>query len=874
MLSAPDDTKGIGDTEYSWSADKIKKELDKKSNGFAPAVDNVFFEDIKVLENCASDMGIGLEIKIEPAQAGSGDPAPDNVRAISGFTGVDITRTGKQYEKTILNGYIDTSGGYKTSTAGSKSVCTYVYAGSIAIKKDTSSVFRIGLYASRPTGNMDCISFVNVDATETSYTINVLSDCYLVVFAVNSSSASDVANSDAIIGSIVIAEKEIRTYSITWPSAGTVYGGTLTINEDGSGTLVVDRVMFAFDGSEDESWYRTTGTYNYFAIDLINAIYKNYNEKDAISNIFTQQVINNTSDNIGACVVSHQTLRVRYEADNTLTTSDLKTWLAENNLSVVIPLQNANAISYTLSPQQITSLLGTNVIWNSVGAFAVSYYLDPKAYIDDTAAIAGSFEKTDSTEEAVKEFSDGADDLPMSVQVGIEPVQNLHGYNSPWPGGTGKNLFGNGNQTISSAKYASCDLVKTLPVGDYVISAVVVSDDTDATTCRVAFYDSNGEIIGTAIQLDRDIRSSATFTLTEECVQIYFYTSDNASHGAGDSATYTDIQIETGSTESAYEPYANICPITGFDAVQITRTNINSYTTENSVDGKYIAADGTISTNADFLYTDLIPVVGNKVYAKSTNPGSTARYTRVHGYNANGTWLMQIDATQVQVNATADYSFTIPQEVAYIRISIAKSLTDVVFKMGTIYPVALPTTAYGGTLTVNKDGTGKLVADRMYKTFNGTETWTRTSGGTDNEYCATILNDVNCDSAEDSISNIYEYADVKSSTTVMGFKPVNDSANLTIRVRPVNASSHTVETFTSLLNTTNLQIVFYLASPVVIGFTAQQIRSLFGDNALWADSGNILSVSYYANQSADYIPITDIATEAETQAMIDDYYGT
>jgi hypothetical protein len=37
----------------------------------------------------------GLTVGIEPVQAGSGDPSPDNVRPISGWTGVNVWRTGK-----------------------------------------------------------------------------------------------------------------------------------------------------------------------------------------------------------------------------------------------------------------------------------------------------------------------------------------------------------------------------------------------------------------------------------------------------------------------------------------------------------------------------------------------------------------------------------------------------------------------------------------------------------------------------------------------------------------------------------------------------------------------------------------------------------
>ena len=54
-----------------------------------------------------------------------------------------------------------------------------------------------------------------------------------------------------------------------------------------------------------------------------------------------------------------------------------------------------------------------------------------KTYVDDTAGTAGSIAKSDSIEEAIKNFADGADNVPMKLQVAVEPVQNLHGYDNP-----------------------------------------------------------------------------------------------------------------------------------------------------------------------------------------------------------------------------------------------------------------------------------------------------------------------------------------------------------------------------------------------------------------------------------------------------------
>ena len=94
-----DDTAGSGATGKTWSADKIAAEtsalLTEITNGNAPIVkdksdgSNAFFRDGS--DNRPID---NLKIRINPVQTGSGDPAPNNVRAISGSTSMTIYHSG------------------------------------------------------------------------------------------------------------------------------------------------------------------------------------------------------------------------------------------------------------------------------------------------------------------------------------------------------------------------------------------------------------------------------------------------------------------------------------------------------------------------------------------------------------------------------------------------------------------------------------------------------------------------------------------------------------------------------------------------------------------------------------------------------------
>ena len=72
--------------------DKLEEEI----NGKAPAVFSTTSGSIASFDNGADDLPMkSAVVNIEPIQEGSGDPSPENVRPISGRTGLSVTRTGK-----------------------------------------------------------------------------------------------------------------------------------------------------------------------------------------------------------------------------------------------------------------------------------------------------------------------------------------------------------------------------------------------------------------------------------------------------------------------------------------------------------------------------------------------------------------------------------------------------------------------------------------------------------------------------------------------------------------------------------------------------------------------------------------------------------
>ena len=329
-----------------------------------------------------------LVVEIKPIQSGSGIPSPTNVRPISGWTGVNVTRTGKiksGSDLTVLDGYISTVGYYQTSSSGSKSVTAFVKAGRTKISKIASSTFRIGLFSAIPKNSTQSISSVDVTATETEYTVSVPNDCYLVVFVVNSASSSDISHSSQIIESVKIYENA-DVYPISLPT--TAYGGTLTVNKDGTGTLVVDmayadltgKMFYTTTQTETEGRFRFATTDNQIPdslgrnADIICSHYKGIVESEIDT---TSPWVFCASDS--ALII--QTLDA--SINTTAKLADFLTAQSNAGNPVTICYKIKTPQTYSLTSSQICSLLGLNNIWADSGnVLDVTYYVDTKLYID------------------------------------------------------------------------------------------------------------------------------------------------------------------------------------------------------------------------------------------------------------------------------------------------------------------------------------------------------------------------------------------------------------------------------------------------------------------------------------------------------------
>ena len=194
-----------------------------------------------------------LVIEILPYQSGSGDPSPDNVRPISGFTGVNIPHTGKNlFDIELLSATnITVSDGVATGKAYNfyQAHKNGVSGLSVPNGQVTLSATAYTNASDGTTGNGLLFIFVYTDGTQTpalSFPNSTTSRTTKTVTSASGKTVDTIKVSYASLGSntwyVDSVQLEVgatasdfepytgTTYAIDWTDeAGTVYGGSLDV---------------------------------------------------------------------------------------------------------------------------------------------------------------------------------------------------------------------------------------------------------------------------------------------------------------------------------------------------------------------------------------------------------------------------------------------------------------------------------------------------------------------------------------------------------------------------------------------------------------------------------------------------------------------
>ena len=243
---------------------------------------------------------------------------------------------------------------------------------------------------------------------------------------------------------------------------------------------------------------------------------------------------------------------------------------------------------------------------------------------------------------SVTSITDGAPGNLKSYDAAIEPVQDLHGYDHPWPGGGGKNKLDPDTMTTyaegNGRRWYYADGYTLLANQAYTFS--VSGTDQLISLYIVNKSDNTNIIVG---------NTAISYTPTEDTL-VYFqaYRGEVILDG-------NNFQLELGSSASAFEPYSNICPISGWTGIQINRTGTEA--------------------NSSTDYTITFPAMAGTVYGGNLHVAK------------DGTGTLTVDKMQI-----ASYSGeTLPGEWISDR-DVYASGTSPTTGAQVVYDVASPTT--------------------------------------------------------------------------------------------------------------------------------------------------------------------------------------
>lgn len=510
------------------------------------------------------------------------------------------------------------------------------------------------------------------------------------------------------------------------------------------------------------------------------------------------------------------------------------------------------------------------------------------------AAAAQATETSTIGPEAIATFDASAADMPLKgLTVDIEPVQDLHRYDHPWPAGGGVNklkpisaksttnngvtITSNGDGiysvsgTVSSGTAAvsiSFDTPTLIKAGTYYMS--VLNDSTPSVT--VGFY-----MFANATRVwDIVLNATNKQAMVTVPADIYGTTLQIYVASAGTVNFTLSPVLSIDGYASTFSPYSNICPITGWTGCKLHRTGVSliggdafiGNTFSKTASGYQLSYNGSSIANRASGNADIRGIPAGRYTIAMLNPSypdgvevnirrRTAGSAVAMGLIIGGPYAFGRRTYDIPENTTALQLYIIPNTMS---LNSSITMSDIVLVReadndfpepykGNTYNITFPTeagTVYGGTLDV----VNKKLTLEWERVVISDVNWTLVSGTADGVYiysCNNLL-DRKFGTNDDGIyglSNSYDFFGNGSRTNIIaelsdgqfGFQFTN--AIILLR----DDRSANAQEFKD--NNQSADLVYPLATPIVYDLTPTQIATLLGTNNIWADCGDV-TVTYGA----------------------------
>lgn len=446
---------------------------------------------------------------------------------------------------------------------------------------------------------------------------------------------------------------------------------------------------------------------------------------------------------------------------------------------------------------------------------------------------------------------------PMQkCEVTLEPIQDLHGQDAPYPAGGGKNKLGwlntgsavtPNNEEISFIKNTSVFTVEnnlsasfgvrfpnscsvTLPAGTYYISTNITNQNVGEGV--FVFNTSTSSILARARN-----EGGGSFTLSEQTT-VGLGLNLNASTVAG----VYHFQLELGASATPYAPYENICPITGWTGCEVTRTGKNLIQMYGKNGSNIISKNASLKAGTYTL--SATGINGNyAIYVrKATTEGSVSGDVIANKASSGDFTFTLSEDTDIAVQWYCPSDSSADLTGKTFQLELGSTATDYEPYQSNLYSVTFPDTVYGGKYEfVSGEGNSNLVKFPLLSSYAwqldipygrrfgfpyGSNPSIKKATNKNGTFIGNVLAPVNIGVNSHDFGTFY----ISNSWLV-----INDN----------NSHFNSLEDFKSWLESEDVYIVYEVADPTEISLTPQPISTLAGENNVWSN-GDSVEITYKA----------------------------
>ncbi len=336
--------------------------------------------------------------------------------------------------------------------------------------------------------------------------------------------------------------------------------------------------------------------------------------------------------------------------------------------------------------------------------------------------------------------------------------------------------------------------------------------------------------------------ANSTITVSPKEVSGSIATFDDGSETPVKSLSVNIEPVQAGSGDPSPE---NVRPISGWDAVNVTVCGKNLFDKNAITNNVWISSGSTeLEPNPSYVTSDYIRVSkGDKIWM----PQKTSNRCAYYDFKKQGIEYFAYGGNTVLSVAHDGYiRVTIFKDIDLDAFQIIKGTAEEPYEpyKGTVYPISLPQTVYGGALDVGK---GKLTVTKAY----GSAESCSEAGGF---FYIRLPNSLV--RREDIIMDKLAYQNAPRTELRDNRFSVVGGAETAIWIKIAGLS--TLAEYNAYLAENPIHYVTPLATPLTINLTPTEVRTILGYNNIYADSGEVSVV--YCPQAAQKPTIEGVKT--------------